>query len=102
MNRTIRCLPIIYIIITSCLTNKIVNHIEKHDLLAEEQKGCRRNHEGCKDQLIVNSTVLKHTQIKSRNLNITYIDYFYIFSEYHDKLENHTPISNRQCKTNNR
>jgi hypothetical protein len=39
--------------------------------MAEQQKGCTRSARGCKEQLIVDSTVLQQT----RSLHITYIDY---------------------------
>ncbi|KAL0867793.1 hypothetical protein ABMA27_008500 [Loxostege sticticalis] len=73
--RPITCLPTIYKLITSCITNKIIVHLEAHKIIAEEQKGCRRNHMGCKEQLIIDSTILKHASSRSRNLSIGYIDY---------------------------
>ncbi|XP_064076354.1 uncharacterized protein LOC135194637 [Vanessa tameamea] len=73
--RPITCLPTIYKIITSCITNKIVSHLEAHNVMSEEQKGCRRNHRGCKEQLIIDSTILKHSNKFNRNLYVTYIDF---------------------------
>ncbi|KAL0901581.1 hypothetical protein ABMA27_006802 [Loxostege sticticalis] len=73
--RPITCLSTLYKLITSCITFKINKHIEEHGILAEEQKGCRRNHKGCKEQLIIDQTVLKHAQKRNRNLHLTYIDY---------------------------
>ncbi|CAH2226971.1 jg17912 [Pararge aegeria aegeria] len=46
--RPITCLPTIYKILTSAITIKINLHIEHHNIIAEEQKGCRRGHMGCK------------------------------------------------------
>ncbi|CAK1582520.1 unnamed protein product [Parnassius mnemosyne] len=73
--RPITCLPTIYKILTSVITAKINKHIENHNIIAEEQKGCRRGHMGCKEQLIIDSIVHKHAATKNRNLHCTYIDY---------------------------
>ncbi|CAK1579741.1 unnamed protein product [Parnassius mnemosyne] len=73
--RPITCLPTIYKILTSAITKKIHSHIEHHNIIAEEQKGCRQGHMGCKEQLIIDSTVHKHATSKNRNLHCTYIDY---------------------------
>ncbi|XP_045492418.1 uncharacterized protein LOC123691877 [Colias croceus] len=73
--RPITCLPTIYKILTSAITVKINSHIERYNIIAEEQKGCRRGHMGCKEQLIIDSTIHKHATTKNRNLHCTYIDY---------------------------
>ena len=73
--RPITCLPTLYKLITSCITLRINIHLESHNILAEEQKGCRRNHKGCKEQLLIDSTVLKHAHKHNRNIHLTYIDY---------------------------
>ncbi|XP_050550436.1 uncharacterized protein LOC118279092 [Spodoptera frugiperda] len=73
--RPITCLPTIYKIITSTITTKINKHIEQHHIIAEEQKGCRRGHMGCKEQLVIDSVIHKHAAAKNKNLHCTYIDY---------------------------
>ncbi|XP_075990923.1 uncharacterized protein LOC142986349 [Anticarsia gemmatalis] len=73
--RPITCLPTIYKILTSAITRKITTHIEDNHIIAEEQKGCRRGHMGCKEQLVIDSTIHKHATSKNRNLHCTYIDY---------------------------
>ncbi|XP_075983196.1 uncharacterized protein LOC142981283 [Anticarsia gemmatalis] len=73
--RPITCLPTLYKILTSTITRKINNHIENNCIIAEEQKGCRRGHMGCKEQLVIDSTIHKHATTKNRNLHCTYIDY---------------------------
>ena len=73
--RPITCLPTIYKIITLLITQKINTHIENNNIIAEEQKGCRRGHMGCREQLIIDSTITKHALSKNRNLHCTYIDY---------------------------
>jgi hypothetical protein len=49
--RPITCLPIVYKIFTSVITQKIYQHIETHNIISEEQEGCRKN---CKEQVILN------------------------------------------------
>jgi len=44
-------------------------------LLAEEQKGCIKNSQGCKEQLIIDSVVMEQAHKDNRNLYIAYIDY---------------------------
>ncbi|XP_026323226.1 uncharacterized protein LOC113232673 [Hyposmocoma kahamanoa] len=73
--RPITCLPTLYKILTSAIAIKINSHIEHHSIMAEEQKGCRRGHMGCKEQLIIDSAIHKHATTKNRNLHCTYIDY---------------------------
>lgn len=73
--RPITCLPTLYKIITSVIANRIYKHLEQFNILSEEQKGCRRHHMGCKEQLIIDSTILKHIQKSKKDLFITYIDY---------------------------
>lgn len=73
--RPITCLPTLYKILTSLLTHKIRTHIEHYNIIAEEQKGCRPGHMGCKEQLIIDSVIHKTALTKRRNLHCTYIDY---------------------------
>ncbi|KAG6439021.1 hypothetical protein O3G_MSEX000416 [Manduca sexta] len=73
--RPITCLPTLYKIVTSVITKRISSHVEQYNIIAEEQKGCRRGHMGCKEQLIIDSTILKHATAKNRNLHCTFIDY---------------------------
>jgi hypothetical protein len=73
--RPITCLPTIYKILTSAITRKITTHAEKNFIIAEEQKGCRRNHMGCKEQLIIDSLIHKYAASNKQNLHCTYIDY---------------------------
>ncbi|XP_072162643.1 uncharacterized protein [Bemisia tabaci] len=73
--RPITCLPTIYKIITATLCRKIDRHLISNEVLTEEQKGCRKQSKGCKEQLIMDSVILKQTEKNRRNLNTTFIDY---------------------------
>jgi len=44
-------------------------------LLPDEQKGCRRNTRGTKDQLLIDKMVLKNCRRRHTNLNMAWIDY---------------------------
>lgn len=73
--RPITCLPTMYKIITAIITRKIDKHLTTHDILTEEQKGCRKKSRGCKEQLIIDSVITKQAEKNQRNLKVCYIDY---------------------------
>lgn len=73
--RPITCLQTIYKIITSIITEKIDNHLTMNNVLTEEQKGCSRRSRGCKEQLVIDSVVMKQAERQQRNLHACYIDY---------------------------
>lgn len=73
--RPITCLQTIYKIITSCLTRIIYLHSENNKILVEQQKGCRKYSQGCKEQLTIDAIILKIVQKKKQDLYSMYIDY---------------------------
>ena len=73
--RPITCLTTTYKLLTSILTNRMYTHIEQNDILPTEQKGCRRNSYGCRDQLMVNRMILENCRARHRNLSTAWIDY---------------------------
>ncbi|XP_052756188.1 uncharacterized protein LOC128201893 [Galleria mellonella] len=73
--RPITCLQNIYKILTSCLTNLIYNHIERNNILSEEQKGCRKNSRGCKEQLTIDTIAMKIVSLRKKDFSVMYIDY---------------------------
>ena len=52
--RPITCLPTMYKILTSILTERTYAFLEENELLPTEQTGCKRGSYGCKDQLLIN------------------------------------------------
>jgi hypothetical protein len=52
--RPITCLPMLYKILTACITCQIYPHCKNNNIIAEEQKGCRKLSQGCKEQLLIN------------------------------------------------
>ena len=73
--RPITCLFTIYKIYTARIAEKVYKHLDANKFLAEEQKGCIKNSQGCKEQLIIDSVVLEQAHKDNRNLYIAYIDY---------------------------
>lgn len=73
--RPITCLPTMYKILTSCITSKIQDYIEDREIMTEQQKGCRRLHKGCKEQLLTDMVILQQAHKNHRNLHMAYIDY---------------------------
>ena len=73
--RPITCLPLMWKLITGIAADEIYNHLEENDLLPEEQKGCRRNSRGTKDQLLIDNAVMKNCRRRKVGLNMVWIDY---------------------------
>lgn len=73
--RPITCLSTLYKIITSVITVAIGQHIEANNILTEEQKGCKKGSRGCKEQMVIDSVILKQAEKNKRSLYIAYIDY---------------------------
>jgi hypothetical protein len=73
--RPITCLPTLYKVLTACIAYQIYLHCENNIIIAEEQKGCRKLSQGCKEQLRIDSIVTEQAKHQKRNLYTTYIDY---------------------------
>lgn len=73
--RPITCLSTIYKLLTSILTNRIHSFLEQNSVLPQEQKGCKRNSYGCKDQLFINKMILENCRQRKRNLSTAWIEY---------------------------
>ena len=59
--------------VTGIVADEICNHVEKDDLLSEEQKGGRRNIRGLKDQLLIAMAILKNCSRRKAGLNMVWI-----------------------------
>ena len=57
--RPITCLAMMWKLMTGLFAEEIYDHLETNKLLPEEQKGCRRNRMGTKDQLLIDRVVIK-------------------------------------------
>ena len=72
--RPITCLPTMYKVLTSIITERAYTFLESN-LLPKVQKGCHRRSYGCKDQLLINKAILEEVRCKCRNLSTAWIDY---------------------------
>jgi hypothetical protein len=62
----ITCLPTIYNMLTLIISDKLNNHLKMNNIIAEEQKGCTRNCQGCKEQVITDTIITTHAKTKER------------------------------------
>ena len=107
--RPITCLPVMYKILTTLMSERIYSHLQSNNILPEEQKGCRKKSRGCKDQLLISQMVMQHAKKFKEDLYVTWIDFrkacltaslTHWLSEYwkHKKLTKLSEISsNAQC-----
>ena len=73
--RPITCLTTSYKLITSVLTDRMYTFLDRNHILPNEQKGCKRNSYGCKDQLLIDRMILENCRTRSKNLSTAWIDY---------------------------
>ena len=57
------------------VADDIYNHLEENEPLPEEQKGCRSNSRGAKDQLLIGEAVMKNCSGRKIVLSMVWIDY---------------------------
>ena len=73
--RPITCLPLMWKLLTSMISDILYEHLAKQDLLPWEQKGCTRGGRGTKEQLVINKATMKDSKARSTNLTMGWIDY---------------------------
>ena len=73
--RPISCLPIMWKLLTGMLSEQLYKHVDTNDMLPSEQKGCRKETRGTKDQLLIDRMVLKNCKRRHTNLAMAYVDY---------------------------
>lgn len=73
--RPMACLLTIYKLFIVYLANKIYAHVEANNTLVEQQIGCRKEHISCKEQLVIDSVVMRQAHTPNRNLHMVYIDF---------------------------
>jgi hypothetical protein len=61
--------------LTSIINDKLNSHLKTNNTIAEEQKGCKRNCQGCKEHVIIDTIITTHAKTKKRNLYNAYTDY---------------------------
>ena len=73
--RPIKCLPLMWKLLTGVIAEEMYNYLEREKILPEEQKGYKRGSRGTKDQLLIDKTVLKDCRKRHTNLSMAWIDY---------------------------
>jgi hypothetical protein len=64
-----------YKTLTGIISRRISVHLEEHNLLPAEQKGCHSGSKGCKDELLILKAILEACKKRRKNLNTAWIDY---------------------------
>ena len=57
------------------IADAIYEHLERWQYLEEEQKGCIRQRQGTKHQLLINKSILEDCKRRARNLSMAWVDY---------------------------
>ena len=73
--RPISCLPLIWKLTTGVIAESMYTFLDENKILQEEQKGCRRESRGTKDQLLIDRIVLQHCKKRHTNLAMAWVNY---------------------------
>nr|CAH7720376.1 unnamed protein product [Callosobruchus chinensis] len=80
--RPITCLPTFYKIITATICRRIEQHLNAKQHLDRKTKRMYKTSQGCKEQLIIDSVVMKQARKEHRNLHTCFIDYKKAFDSF--------------------
>ena len=73
--RPITCLPVMWKLLTGIISEEMYGYLDENKLLPEEQKGCRKNSRGTKDQLLIDKMIMKNCKRRRTGLGMAWIDY---------------------------
>lgn len=73
--RPITCLPLMWKLLTSMISDEIYVHMAAQNLIPWEQKGCTKGGRGTKEQLVIDKAAMKDCKTRSTNLAMGWIDY---------------------------
>ena len=73
--RPISCLPLMWKLMKRIISTAMCNYLDSNDRLPIEQKGCRKESRGTKDQLLIDKTVMNDCRKRHTNLGMTWVDY---------------------------
>ena len=73
--RPISCLPLMWKLLTGLISTAMYSYLESNDRLPAEQKGCRKESRGTKDQLLIDKTVMNDCRKRHTNLAMAWVDY---------------------------
>ena len=60
---------------TGIIGVELYEHLDKQNLLPEEQKGCRRNLRGTKDQLLIDKMITRNCKRRKIGVGMAWVDY---------------------------
>ena len=60
---------------TGIISTAMYYYLESNDRLPTEQKGCRKESRGTKDQLLIDKTVMNDCRKRHANLSMGWVDY---------------------------
>ena len=81
--RPITRIPTMYKVLTSILANRTYTFLSAHQLLPSEQKGCKRESYGCKDQLLANKMILEDCRTRKKTCLQTGLTTRRLLTVYH-------------------
>ena len=64
-----------YKILISLITERTYNFLDNNNILPTEQKGCKRESYGFKDQLMIDKMLLENNRSSCKNLSTAWKDY---------------------------
>ena len=73
--RAISCLSLMWTLIPGVIAESMNTFLDENKILLEEQKGCRRESRGTKDQLLMDRMVLQNCKKRHTNLAMAWVDH---------------------------
>lgn len=73
--RPITCLPVMWKLLAGIIAEDFYEFLNTENVLPDEQKGCRKNSQGTKDQLYTDKMVLNEVKSRKKNIAMAWIDY---------------------------
>ena len=73
--RPITCLNTTYKLFTGTMAVVLKDHVDRKNVLPEEQKALQKGRRGCLDALVIDGAIAQEAKIFNRNLSIAWIDY---------------------------
>ena len=81
--RPITRIPTMYKVLTSILANRTYTFLSAHQLLPSEQKGFKRESNGCKDELLANKMILEDCRTRKKTCLQTGLTTRRLLTVYH-------------------
>ncbi|KAI5718661.1 hypothetical protein M8J77_024813 [Diaphorina citri] len=73
--RPITCLNTLFKIMTCIITEKVEMFVTENNIMAENQKGCKKKSRGCKEQLVIDQVICNQAKKRLKNLSVAWVDY---------------------------